>query len=138
MDPERLKEIEWQRRASYASNSENRNLFSEDNRSDSLCIPGTFGSATREGSAKSLTGKDDESCSSGTTGMTPGTSFERRASFSSRRGSTVISFDPTSMPNVQMAKQNLKSSQPGRSSLRRPSMVKPVESPIIEDFENVD
>ena len=58
--------------------------------------------------------------------------------FSSRRGSIVISFDPSEKPNVLMAKQNLKSSQPGKSSLKRPSMVVPLESPITEDFENVD
>ena len=130
MDPEKLEKIKQQRRASHASNSENRR-FSDDNRSDSLCIPGSLGPGSAKGSVKSL--KDDDS-----SGMIPGSSFERRASFSSRRGSTVISFDPSEMPNVQMAKQNLKSSQPGRSSLRRPSMVVPVECPIIEGFENVD
>ena len=50
----------------------------------------------------------------------------------------MISFDPSEKPNVLMAKQNLKSSQPGKSSLKRPSMVVPLESPITEDFENVD
>ena len=135
MDPEKLKEIEHQRRASRASNTENRR-FSDDCRSDSLCIPGSLGPGSAKGSVKSL--KDEESYNSGASGMTPGSSFERRASFSSRRGSTVISFDPSEMPNVQMAKQNLKSSQPGRSSLRRPSKVVPAESPIIESFENVD
>lgn len=132
MDPEKLEKIQQQRRASHASNTENRR-FSDDNRSDSLCIPGSLGPGSARGSVKSL--RDEESSNSG---MTHGSSFERRASFSSRRGSTVISFDPSEMPNVQMAKQNLKSSQPGRSSLRRPSRVVPVESPIIEGFENVD
>lgn len=112
MNPEKLNEIEQQRRASHATNTENRHLSDD-------C-------------------RYEESCDSGVSGLTPGSSCERRASFSSRRGSTVISFDPSEIPNVQMAKQNLKSSQPGRSSLRRPSMVVPVECPIIEDFENVD
>ena len=78
MDPEKLKEIDFQRRASHASNSENRSL-SSDRRSDSLCIPDTLGNGHRKGSMKSL--GDEESCNSGASGMTP--SFERRASFSS-------------------------------------------------------
>ena len=80
MDPEKLKEIDFQRRASHASNSENRSL-SCDRRSDSLCIPETLGNGHRKGSMKSL--RDEESCNSGVSGMTPGSSFERRASFSS-------------------------------------------------------
>ena len=70
------------------------------------------------------------------------TVMERRASFStrrgsksSRRGSTVINFDPREMPNVQIAKQNLKSSKPTKSSLRRPSIA--IDNKIIEDFDKI-
>ena len=71
-----------------------------------------------------------------------GTTMERRASFSSRRGSktsrrgsTVINYNPREMPNVQTAKQNLKSSKPTKSSLRRPSIA--IDNKIIDDFDKI-
>ena len=47
----------------------------------------------------------------------------------------MINFDPREMPNVQIAKQNLKSSKPTKSSLRRPSIA--IDNKIIEDFDKV-
>ena len=39
------------------------------------------------------------------------------------------------MPNVQTAKQNLKSSKPTKSSLRRPSIA--IDNKIIDDFDKI-
>ena len=106
-------------------------------RKESLCVPNQFGSPTHS-TTKSL--KDDESTLSRSSDH--GTTMERRASFSSRRGSkcsrrgsTVINFDPREMPNVQTAKQNLKSSKPTKSSLRRPSIA--IDNKIITDYDKL-
>merc|ERR1712137_1384697 len=160
MDPQKLKEIKMLRRASRASNTEhlkrqhsqNHSLDSDElqktstrellgdshsklssekrGRRESLCVPNTFGSPTNS-TTKSL--KNDDSTHSRNSDN--GTTMERRASFSSRRGSTVINYNPREMPNVQTAKQNLKSSKPTKSSLRRPSIA--IDNKIIDDFDKI-
>jgi hypothetical protein len=172
MDPQKINEIKMLRRASRASNTEhlkrqyshNQSLTSDElqktstrellgdshsklsseksfhqnrERKESLCVPNQFGSPTHS-TTKSL--KDDESTLSRSSDH--GTTMERRASFSSRRGSkcsrrgsTVINFDPREMPNVQTAKQNLKSSKPTKSSLRRPSIA--IDNKIITDYDKL-